>query len=190
MTRQFILTVVGSLILTSTCAAEEKAAAKNPVIVMQTSHGAVTIELFADKAQITVKNFLKYTDDKFYDGTIFHRVISTFMIQGGGFKPGMEKKKTRATIKNESSNGLSNKRGTIAMARTPAPDSASSQFFINVKDNEFLNHRPGNFGYAVFGRVVGGMDVVKKIEAVPTTSRPGHQNVPETPVVIESARRK
>lgn len=161
--------------------------AANPVVAIETSMGTIKVELFEDKAPITVKNFLGYVDDKFYDGTIFHRVINNFMIQGGGFVPGMKEKKTKGTIKNESSNGLSNKRGTIAMARTPDPDSASSQFYINVKDNDFLdkaNARDG-VGYCVFGKVLEGADVVDKIKAVET--RRG--DVPVQDVVIKSVRR-
>ena len=163
---------------------------KNPVVVMDTSFGKIYIELFVDKAPITAKNFLKYADDKFYDGTIFHRVIADFMIQGGGMEPGLQKKKTRAAIKNESSNGLSNERGTIAMARLPDPDTATAQFFINVKDNRRLDATQEKAGYAVFGRVVDGMDVVDKIRAVETASRDDHDDVPVQDVVIRSVRRK
>lgn len=169
---------------------------KNPVVVMDTSHGKVVIELFADKAPVTVKNFLQYVDDKFYDGTIFHRVIPDFMIQGGGFEPGAlaknEEKKTRAPIKNEAGNGLSNERGTLAMARTNDPDSASAQFFINVKDNTFLDRAKARdkVGYAVFGRVTDGMDIVDKIRKVETADRGMHENVPVQDVVIRSVRRK
>ncbi|MCS6850103.1 MAG: peptidylprolyl isomerase [Gemmataceae bacterium] len=161
------------------------------MVIMKTSLGTIKIELYPDKAPITVKNFLDYVDEKFYDGTIFHRVIPNFMIQGGGFEPGMKPKKTRGEIKNESSNGLQNMRGTIAMARTSAPDSATSQFFINVKDNDFLdkaNARDG-VGYCVFGKVIEGMDVVDKIKNVPTASRGGHGDVPVKDVIIESVRR-
>src|SRR6266436_3724154 len=146
------------------CGAET--ADKNPVVVMETSLGTIKIELDAAKAPITVKNFLSYVDDKFYDGTIFHRVISNFMIQGGGFEPGMRQKPTKGQIKNESSNGLKNARGTVAMARTNVPDSATSQFFINLKDNTFLNKEEAqdNVGYCVFGKVIDGQDVVDKIK--------------------------
>lgn len=157
---------------------------KNPVVIMDTSHGKIAIELFADKAPVTVKNFLQYTDDKHYDGTIFHRVIADFMIQGGGMEPGLKEKKTRAPIKNES--GISNERGTIAMARLPNPDSATAQFFINVKDNSRLDKAR----YAVFGKVIDGMDVVDKIRGVETASRGGHDDVPVQDVVIRSVRRK
>src|SRR6516162_4004178 len=171
------------------CGAES--ADKNPVVVMETSKGTIKIELFADKAPITVKNFLSYVDDKFYDGTIFHRVISDFMIQGGGFLPGMKEKPSKAPIKNESSNGLANTRGTLAMARTNAPDSATAQFFINVKDNPGLDRRNARdgVGYAVFGKVIEGMDVVDKIRGVDTGRVGGHDDVPETDVIIKSIRR-
>jgi cyclophilin family peptidyl-prolyl cis-trans isomerase len=164
------------------------ARAANPVVVMETSVGTVKIELFEDKAPITVKNFLKYVEDKHYDGTIFHRVIDGFMIQGGGFEPGMKEKKTGEPIKNESANGVSNLRGTIAMARTSMPDSATAQFYINVKDNKGLDGAPGKAGYAVFGRVIEGMDVVDKIKVVRTTSKRGFDDVPEDDVVIKSVR--
>ena len=164
------------------------ARAANPVVVMETSMGTVKIELFEEKAPITVKNFLKYVEDKHYDGTIFHRVIPTFMIQGGGFEPGLKEKKTRDPIKNESSNGLSNLKGTLAMARTPKPDSATSQFFINVKDNTFLDKAKAQdgVGYCVFGRVIEGLDVVEKIKAVETGSSGPHDDVPSKDVVIKS----
>ncbi|MDW8223773.1 MAG: peptidylprolyl isomerase [Gemmatales bacterium] len=165
---------------------------ENPVIVMETSLGTIRIELFADKAPITVKNFLQYVDDRFYDGLIFHRVIKNFMIQGGGFEPGMKPKKTRPPIRNESANGLSNLRGTIAMARTPDPDSATSQFFITVRDNTFLDRAQAKdgVGYCVFGRVLEGMEVVDKISLVRTTSRAGHNDVPVEDVIIKSVRRE
>jgi cyclophilin family peptidyl-prolyl cis-trans isomerase len=164
---------------------------KNPVVKMDTSEGKIKIELFEDKAPITVKNFLKYVDDKHYDGTIFHRVISDFMIQGGGMEPGLKEKKTHAPIKNESSNGVANKRGTLAMARTGVPDSATSQFFINVKDNPFLDkaNARDKVGYAVFGRVLEGLDVVDRIRRVETADRGGHESVPVKDVVIRSVRR-
>jgi peptidyl-prolyl cis-trans isomerase B (cyclophilin B) len=160
-------------------------------VVMETSHGPIQIELEDDKAPITVKNFLAYVDEGFYDNTIFHRVISNFMIQGGGFEPGMRQKKTKSTIQNESKNGLSNARGTLAMARTSAPDSATAQFFINLKDNTFLDRAQAQdgVGYCVFGRVVEGMDVVDRIKGVATASRSGHQDVPQEDVVIRSVRR-
>jgi len=163
----------------------------NTQVVMETSEGTVTIELEDDKAPKTVENFLGYVDEGFYDNTIFHRVIADFMIQGGGFEPGMNQKKTRATIQNESSNGLANKRGTLAMARTSAPHSASSQFFVNVKDNDFLDkaRSQDGVGYCVFGKVVEGMDVVDRIRKTATTTRSGHQDVPTRDVVIKSMRR-
>lgn len=164
---------------------------KNPQVVMKTSLGEVMIELYPDKAPITVKNFLDYVEAKFYDGTIFHRVIPSFMIQGGGFAPDMQQKPTRGPIKNEAGNGLKNTTGTLAMARTGVVDSATAQFFINTVDNAFLDHRDETqqgFGYAVFGKVVHGADVVSKIAAVPTTTKQSYQNVPQTPVVIESIR--
>lgn len=173
---------------------------KAPRVVMQTSMGTIVIELYPDKAPITVENFLKYVDSGFYNDTIFHRVIANFMIQGGGFATDKHEKKTDAPIQNEGKNGLKNVRGSIAMARTPNPNSATGQFFINVKDNPGLDYpSPDGFGYAVFGKVVEGMDVVDKIRAVPTGTdtlvtldygpRP-FQDVPKTPVVIQSVRRQ
>ncbi len=157
-------------------------------VKIQTSMGNIVIELDAEQAPITVKNFLGYVSSGFYDGLIFHRVIKGFMIQGGGFSPDMNQKKTNASIKIESANGLSNDRGTIAMARTNVPDSATSQFFINHVDNDFLNYTgPANPGYAVFGKVIEGMDVVDKIASVQTTRRNGMSDVPVDLVVIESA---
>lgn len=172
--------------------AEEKM--KQPetrIVEMKTSEGLIKIELWADKAPITVKNFVSYVESGFYDGTIFHRVIDNFMIQGGGFTAEMVQKKPQEPIKNEAANGLKNDRGTIAMARTNVVDSATSQFFINVADNNPLNHRddsPAGFGYAVFGKVIEGMDVVDKIKKVTTTRVGPHQDVPAKPVVIESAK--
>lgn len=162
-----------------------------PVVVMRTSLGDVTIELDRARAPATVDNFLQYVSESFYDGTIFHRVIQGFMIQGGGFDKRLQQKATRAPIRCEAGNGLKNETGTIAMGRTSIVDSATAQFFINVSDNMQLNHRdtsPAGFGYAVFGRVVLGMDVVRAIEQVKTTARPPHQNVPVTPVEILSIR--
>ncbi len=166
-------------------------------VKMKTSMGDITLELDKAKAPVSVDNFLKYVDDKFYDGTIFHRVIANFMIQGGGFTPDMKQKTTRDPIKNEWNNGLKNKRGTIAMARRgdnkPNPktvDSATSQFFINVKDNDGLDAKQADGGaYAVFGRVVEGMDVVDRIKAVPTTAKLGYQDVPVDAVTIQSVTR-
>jgi len=159
----------------------------SPVVVLETSLGNIEIELDDKKAPITVENFLAYVDAGHYDGTVFHRVISGFMIQGGGFDASMSQKPTRGPIKNEFGNGLTNQRGTIAMARTNDPNSATAQFFINTVDNGFLNNPPG---YAVFGKVTAGMDVVDKIEKVATTTKGGHQNVPAEPVTITKARRK
>lgn len=160
------------------------------MVKLHTNYGVITLELFADKAPETVENFKQYVRDGHYDNVIFHRVISNFMIQGGGFGPGMQEKTTRAPIKNEANNGISNEIGTVAMARTNDPHSASAQFFINVADNTFLNHTAPNaqgWGYAVFGKVSDGMDVVEKIKAVRTTSRNGHQDVPADDVIIERA---
>lgn len=160
------------------------------MIVFHTTLGDIHIELDTEKAPKTAANFEAYVSKGFYNGIIFHRVIDNFMIQGGGFEPGMTQKPTEAPIENEADNGLTNDRGTLAMARTMDPHSASAQFFINVKDNHFLNHSAKTtegWGYAVFGRVVEGMDVVDKIKAVPTTSRSGHQDVPVEDVVITSA---
>jgi cyclophilin family peptidyl-prolyl cis-trans isomerase len=175
-------------------AAAQGAAAKGgkPVVTLTTSLGVIELELDAEKAPITVANFLEYVEAGFFDGTIFHRVIPDFMIQGGGFTADFVQKPTRAAIKNEANNGLANARGTIAMARTNIVDSATAQFFINLKDNAFLNHSGAGqaFGYAVFGRVIKGMDVVDKIAGVPTGSKGGHQDVPKTNVVIESAKRR
>lgn len=168
-------------------------AAPNPVVVMETSMGAIEVELDQAKSPNTVANFLKYVDDKFYDGTIFHRVINNFMIQGGGFTPKFEEKKTRPSIKNEAANGLLNNTGTIAMARTPDPHSASAQFFINVNDNAFLNHQNTSdqgYGYAVFGKVTSGMHVVNRIKMVKTGMINGMGDVPMDTVMIKSIRRK
>ncbi len=159
------------------------------MVTIRTTFGAIKLELDAEKAPKTVANFLAYARDGFYDGTIFHRVIDNFMIQGGGFDAEMQQKSTGEPIENEADNGLKNDVGTIAMARTMDPHSATAQFFINVKDNDFLNHSGKNmqgWGYAVFGRVVEGSEVLDKIRALPTTSRGGHQDVPVDPVIIES----
>jgi peptidyl-prolyl cis-trans isomerase B (cyclophilin B) len=156
------------------------------MIKLHTSKGVISLELDHNKAPKTVANFLEYAKDGFYEQTLFHRVIPNFMIQGGGMKSGMIRKSTRAPIENEADNGLKNEAGTIAMARTSDPHSATSQFFINIKDNEFLDH-PGRdgWGYCVFGRVMEGMDVVNAIVAVPTTSKQGHKDVPVQDIVIE-----
>ena len=164
----------------------------NPVVVMDTSMGTIKIELDSGKAPKTVANFLRYTDEGFYDGTIFHRVIGNFMIQGGGFTPDLKEKPVHEKIVNEADNGLKNLRGTIAMARTGEPNSATSEFFINVQDNPALDHAgPGPaFGYAVFGKVIEGMDVVDKIKAVKTGSSNGMGDVPVEPVTIKSVKRQ
>jgi peptidyl-prolyl cis-trans isomerase B (cyclophilin B) len=169
-------------------AASAEEGASNVTVNMQTNRGTIVLELDRDRAPVTVENFVSYARQGFYDGTIFHRVIPGFMIQGGGFEPGMNQKPTDSPIKNEADNGLSNVTGTIAMARTPNPHSATAQFFINVSDNKFLDHTaptPQGWGYTVFGRVVDGMEVVQEIVQVPTTSRAGHQDVPVDDVVIE-----
>jgi cyclophilin family peptidyl-prolyl cis-trans isomerase len=160
-------------------------------VLMDTSMGPLTIELYEDKAPITVQNFLEYVDGGHYDNTVFHRVIKDFMIQGGGFDANLSQKPTRKPIKNESENGLKNTRGTLAMARTSAPDSATAQFFINTVDNSFLDRAKAQdkVGYCVFGKVVDGMDVVDKIRAVATGSRGVHSDVPQQPVKIVSVRR-
>ena len=160
------------------------------MIILITNYGPISLELDFDKAPKSAANFLHYIKQNFYDGTIFHRVINDFMIQGGGFESDMQKKPNGDPIENEADNGLSNLTGTVAMARTSDPHSATSQFFINVSDNHFLDHRNKTdvgWGYAVFGRVVEGMDVVNKIKGCETTSRSGHQNVPVIEIIIESA---
>ncbi|EXJ11222.1 MULTISPECIES: peptidylprolyl isomerase [Nitrincola] len=160
------------------------------MILLHTNHGDITIELNHEKAPKTAANFEQYVKEGFYDGVIFHRVIDNFMIQGGGFEPGMISKKTRESIENEADNGLSNKTGTLAMARTMDPHSASAQFFINVSDNTFLDHSAKTmegWGYAVFGKVVDGMEVVNKIKKVKTASKAGHQDVPTEDVIITKA---
>ncbi|WP_257286172.1 peptidylprolyl isomerase [Endozoicomonas sp. SESOKO1] len=160
------------------------------MVVLHTNFGDIKLDLDAEKAPKTVTNFLEYMKSGHFDGTIFHRVIDGFMIQGGGFEPGMVQKSTKMPIENEADNGLKNETGTIAMARTMDPHSASAQFFINVKDNHFLNHSAktsDGWGYCVFGKVVEGMDIVNKIKGVKTTFRAGHQDVPVDDVVIESA---
>jgi len=161
------------------------------MIELNTTFGSITLELDFKNAPISAKNFKDYVESGFYDGTIFHRVIDGFMIQGGGFEPGMKQKPTGSPIENEADNGLLNKTGTIAMARTMDPHSATAQFFINVGDNDFLNHReksPQGWGYAVFGKVVSGMETVDRIRRCQTVSSMGHQDVPVEDIVIESAR--
>lgn len=162
----------------------------NTMVDMKTSMGNIEIELFDDKAPVSAKNFESYVKSNFYTGTIFHRVIPGFMVQGGGLDANMIEKTTKAPIVNESSNGLKNTRGTLAMARTSNPNSASSQFFINVADNNFLNKSPMDAGYAVFGKVTKGMDVVDKIVNVPTANYGMHQNVPKQPIKIISVQIK
>jgi peptidyl-prolyl cis-trans isomerase A (cyclophilin A) len=181
-----LLALVTILIPSLIVSARGKSKGGNPVVIMSTSLGDIQIELYPDKASETVKNFLSYVNDKYYDGTVFHRVIPNFMIQGGSFTPDMKQKPTKAAIKNEADNGLKNDTGTIAMARTSVVDSATSQFFINLVDNDFLNHGARDFGYAVFGKVVQGMDVVRKISEVKTGNRGPFQDVPLEPVVIKS----
>ncbi len=163
-----------------------------PMVILKTSKGDLKIELYPAKAPDTVKNFLQYVDDGFFNGTIFHRVISGFMVQGGGFTKDMQQKPTRAPVKNEAGNGLKNARGTLAMARTGDPHSATAQFFINVVDNDFLNYTspdPRGYGYCVFGKVVEGLEVVDAIKSVRTGNRGGHQDVPMEPVEILQALR-
>ena len=182
------LMLLGLCLAGSAIAAE---AAKNPTLVLETNLGKIKIELFQKEAPISVKNFLDYAKSGFYDGTIFHRVIPGFMIQGGGFTADLTEKSTKPPIKNEATNGLKNDRGTLAMARTNVVDSASSQFFVNVANNDFLNHREGGpeaFGYAVFGKVISGMDVVDKIAATQTGMQKGFSDVPVKPVIIKSVK--
>ncbi len=177
--------MLGTLLGTPPALAQTAAA---PQVKLATSMGDIVLQLDAAKAPRTVENFLSYVRDKHYDGTIFHRVIDGFMIQGGGFTPDMQQKPTKAPIQNEAANGLKNDRYTIAMARTADPNSATAQFFINVKDNAMLNApSPDGHGYAVFGKVVSGTEVVDKIKAVATGNRGPYQNVPATPVIIQSA---
>ena len=181
------LVVTGTLTVSRTVRAQDLA--DTPKVIFSTTQGSFMIELYPGKAPITVKNFLAYVDAGYFDNTIFHRVIPGFMIQGGGFTEQMQKKPTQPPIKNEANNGLKNKRGTLSMARTGVVDSATAQFFINLKDNVFLDHGTRDFGYAVFARVIAGMEVVEQIAAVPTGNQGPYQNVPKTPVVIKSARR-
>jgi peptidyl-prolyl cis-trans isomerase A (cyclophilin A) len=181
ITRRMAIGLASALLLNSAALAEAA-----PQVKFQTSLGDFTVEVYPDKAPKTVANFLQYVKDKFYNGTIFHRVIPGFMVQGGGFTPDMNQKGTRDAIPLESQNGLKNERGTLAMARTNVPDSATAQFFVNVVDNSFLNFSsptPQGYGYAVFGKVIAGMDTIDKIRAVPT----GRQDVPSTQILINSA---
>ncbi|GAB4247651.1 MAG: peptidylprolyl isomerase [Thermoleophilia bacterium] len=170
---------------------EKPGGAGNPRVLLRTSHGDIVLELLATEAPVTTDNFLAYVREGFYDGTIFHRVIPGFMVQGGGFTPDLRQKPAKDPIANEATNGLANERGTVAMARTMQVHSATSQFFINLADNDFLDHRdesPQGYGYAVFGRVVEGMEVVDDIAAVETTTKPPHQDVPVEDVIIREAR--
>ncbi len=188
------MTFVATLVLLAAVAPgdAQDTAKGNPQVVLETSKGKIVLELYPDKAPVTVKNFLAYVDAKFYDGTIFHRVIPNFMIQGGGFTADMNQKPTSDPIQNEADNGLKNQRGTIAMARTNVPHSATSQFFINSVNNDFLNFKSKSargWGYAVFGKVVEGLEVVDAISAVKTGTSGGFRDVPADPVVIKSARR-
>ncbi|SEL40352.1 peptidyl-prolyl cis-trans isomerase B (cyclophilin B) [Ectothiorhodospira marina] len=181
--------VVLLALLSLTMGNQVMAETDNPKVQIETTKGTLVLELYADKAPETVENFLTYVRDGFYDGTIFHRVIPGFMVQGGGFTPDMQQKPTRDPIRNEANNGLSNEVGTLAMARTPNPHSATAQFFINVEHNRFLDftaETPQGWGYAVFGKVVEGMDVVESIVAVPTGSQGMHQDVPKEPIVLNS----
>ena len=182
--------VMALLLTLPGCSQADSEPKGGPVVLMSTSMGDVKIELYEKEAPETVKNFLAYVNDKFYDGTIFHRVIPGFMVQGGGFTAAMEQKPTKPPIKNEAGNGLKNRKYTVAMARTSEPHSASSQFFINIADNEFLDYKgpsPQGWGYCVFGKVVAGQDVVDRIKGVATASKGFHENVPVTDVVITRA---
>jgi cyclophilin family peptidyl-prolyl cis-trans isomerase len=186
MLRVFILCL--SLLLPAFALAD--AAPANPRVVIKTSEGDITVQLFADKSPVSVANFLSYVDSGFYNGTIFHRVIPNFMIQGGGFGPDMKEKKTSDPIVNESKNGLHNTRGTLAMARTSDPDSATSQFFINQRDNLRLDHAPSADGYTVFGEVIQGMDIVDFIATAPTGTVAGMGDVPTQTIVIKEILRQ
>ncbi|MBF0212165.1 MAG: peptidyl-prolyl cis-trans isomerase [Magnetococcales bacterium] len=194
MTRRFFYTLLlFAIVLAGTARAADLPTkpkpGAHPMVTLTTNHGDIVLELDESKAPITVKNFLSYVDAGFYDGLVFHRVIPGFMIQGGGMTPDMREKANNAPIKNEADNGLTNTRGTIAMARTQVVDSATSQFFINLADNAFLNHGKRDFGYAVFGRVTSGMETVDKIAAVKTGNSRGHGDVPTEPVIILKASR-
>jgi cyclophilin family peptidyl-prolyl cis-trans isomerase len=180
----FLLALVAVCFVLAGCS-KEVGEVKNPVVVMETSKGIIEIELDAKNAPITTENFVTYVKEGYYDGLIFHRVIPNFMVQGGGFYPNGTQKATKAPIKLESRNGLKNMRGTIAMARTNVPDSATSQFFINTVDNSFLNYAPGSDGYAVFGKVISGMDVVDQIEKMKTANKSGMADWPVETVTIK-----
>lgn len=190
--RKQILIVAVSLLMAAAVYANEHDEKERPMVQMQTSLGTITLELYADKAPETVKNFLHYVEDGFYEGTVFHRVIRNFMIQGGGFDENLQRKPTREPIRNEAANGLRNNRGTIAMARTSNPHSATSQFYINTVNNDSLNFRdasPMGIGYCVFGRVTDGMDVVDALQTQETGTQQGMQNVPLSPIIIQSVTR-
>lgn len=174
----------------SAAAGIEQRESEQDMVIFRTSHGDITLELFAEEAPVTVENFLQYVDEGFYDGTIFHRVIPGFVIQGGGMDADMRTRETRDPIRNEADNGLKNERGTLSMARTQDINSATSQFFINLDDNAFLDHGVRDFGYAVFARVVEGMDVVDAIAGIPTRHQGGRPDVPSETVTVEEARRK
>jgi cyclophilin family peptidyl-prolyl cis-trans isomerase len=188
-----LFALLGFLLQAQAPAAPPQPAAGNPVVLIETSEGTITAELFKDRAPVSVENFLQYARDGHYAGTIWHRVVPGYVIQGGGYTAEMAEKGTRAPIQNEATNGLSNRRGTLAMARMRSARSATSQFYINLSNNTELDHRgfsPDDFGYAVFGRVLSGMDVVDRIGAVKTGSRDGMDNVPLTPVLIKSVTEK
>jgi len=188
--RYLILFLMLSFTSSYSYSTENKMSDTHPKVKFQTTAGDFIIELDAEKAPITVKNFLTYVEEGFYAGTVFHRIIPGFMAQGGGFDTDFKQKTTHATIKIEADNGLKNDRGTVAMARTGVPDSASSQFFINYKDNDFLNHSsptPSGWGYAVFGKVTEGLKVLDEMANAPTGNRDGHQDVPKTDIIIEKA---
>jgi cyclophilin family peptidyl-prolyl cis-trans isomerase len=192
MIRNHLIHLLVLAVLTLGVLGVTAAEAANPTVIVKTSKGDITIELYPDKAPTSVQNFLAYVDAKFFDGTIFHRVIKGFMIQGGGLTPDFKEKPERAPIKNEAGNGLKNLRGTIAMARTDQPHSATAQWFINHADNAFLDHKDNSvagFGYCVFGKVIAGLDVVDAIALVPTATIKGNEDAPRTPVTILSVRR-
>jgi peptidyl-prolyl cis-trans isomerase A (cyclophilin A) len=188
-----LLALLGFLLQTAAPAAAPQPAPGNPVVIIETSAGAITAELFKDRAPVSVENFLQYVREGHYTGTIWHRVVPGYVIQGGGYTPELVEKSTHPPIQNEATNGLSNLRGTLAMARTRQARSATSQFYINLANNPSLDHRgfsPDDFGYAVFGRVLSGMDVVDRIAAVRTASRDGMDTVPVTPVLITAVTEK
>lgn len=188
--RHLILPLIAALVALPATAEAAESSLPNPQVVIETTQGNITLRLFRDKAPATVENFLQYVEDGFYDGTIFHRVIPNFMVQGGGFTPDMAEKPTREPIPNESRNRLHNVRGTVAMARTSDPDSATAQFFINQRTNLRLDWMPGQPGYTVFGEVTDGMSVVDFIATAPVHQVGGHADVPVEPIVIKTIRRK